>query len=657
MKKQETAPKTKSTVKTTTTTTAKKTSSKKPTKTTKKAKKSTAVDYNEKVVEVKNLKKHFIVGAGKNRLVVPAVDNVSFDIHRREAFGLVGESGCGKTTTGRTIIRLYKPTDGYVKLNGIKITAGIAGNKSRIKQIKQQAQVDIIRLYDDKNAKYEINEEYKKLIIQLNHEIVKIKKEKKRALRKANSPIEEYKKAKYELNSEHNLILNEIRYQTKMKREAILDETRDLAAIEYKKEMATAKNSFIKKEKGLKDSEALTKEEIKKRIASLKIEFEEEKSKIQARYDERKIQTAKEKPSKEEVRQALSELNETKKRHMELAKKDYEAKRSEIVIPEFRDVLEAKKAIIKKYNQELADKEAERKNLNLERKAKIQAIEKFIPTEKQKIAIENKRQAIIKERDEKIAVEQNEIKEAKNILRSPEIRNEARRMQMIFQDPISSLNPRMTVGDIIAEGLIIRGGFSKQEIQERVKEVLHLVGLSEDYITRYPHEFSGGQRQRIGVARALIMDPNFIIADEPISALDVSIRAQVINLLSELKAKLGLTILFIAHDLSVVRFLCDNIAVMYYGKIVEKAPTEELFAHPMHPYTKSLLSAIPQPDPDYEKGRVRIGYDPRQHNYLFEKPEMHEIAKNHWVYCNQTELEQIKKNYKNSKSAAKKEVK
>ena len=178
-----------------------------------------------------------------------------------------------------------------------------------------------------------------------------------------------------------------------------------------------------------------------------------------------------------------------------------------------------------------------------------------------------------------------------------------------------------------------------------VAEALEIVGLSPDYATRYPHEFSGGQRQRIGIARALIKNPSFIIADEPISSLDVSIRAQIINLLTDLKEELGLTILFIAHDLSVVRFFCDRIAVMYYGKIVELAPSNELFKNPMHPYTISLLSAIPQPDPDYEKGRKRINYDSSMHDYTVDKPELKEISEGHFVYANNKEFEIMKENY------------
>ncbi|NMA06052.1 MAG: ATP-binding cassette domain-containing protein [Acholeplasmataceae bacterium] len=222
----------------------------------------------------------------------------------------------------------------------------------------------------------------------------------------------------------------------------------------------------------------------------------------------------------------------------------------------------------------------------------------------------------------------------------------SQKMQMIFQDPISSLNPRMTVREIVGEGLIIGKKHTNEEITKRVEEVLELVGLSKDHAMRYPHEFSGGQRQRIGVARALIMEPNFIIADEPISALDVSIQAQVINLLQDLKKKLDLTILFIAHDLSVVRFFCDRIAVMYNGKIMELAESEELFRHPLHPYTKSLLSAIPVPDPDYEKDRKRLHYNPRMHDYRFDKPSLREIVEGHFVYVNDKEFEEMKKEYK-----------
>lgn len=211
---------------------------------------------------------------------------------------------------------------------------------------------------------------------------------------------------------------------------------------------------------------------------------------------------------------------------------------------------------------------------------------------------------------------------------------------MIFQDPIESLNPRMTVEEIIGEGLKVRGVTDKESIREMVVGILKKVGLTEEHATRYPHEFSGGQRQRIGVARAAIINPKLIIADEPVSALDVSIQAQVINLLNDLKEELGVAILFVAHDLSVVKYFSDRIGVMYYGKLVEVADGEELYKNPIHPYTKSLLSAIPQPNPITEKTRKAIDYNPVEaHDYSKEQPSMVEIEPGHFVYFSETEIE------------------
>ena len=203
-------------------------------------------------------------------------------------------------------------------------------------------------------------------------------------------------------------------------------------------------------------------------------------------------------------------------------------------------------------------------------------------------------------------------------------------IQMIFQDTMASLDGRMTVREIIAEGLRIRGIRDRKTIDEKVFSMMALVGLSREQAGRYPHEFSGGQRQRIGIARALILEPKLLIADEPVSALDVSIQAQVINLLGDLKEKLGLTVLFIAHDLSVVKYFSDRIGVMYMGKLVELAESEELFRNPLHPYTKSLLSAVPIPDPRREKSRVRIPYDPEEQDS--EDLEFREVSPGHWVF-------------------------
>ena len=222
-------------------------------------------------------------------------------------------------------------------------------------------------------------------------------------------------------------------------------------------------------------------------------------------------------------------------------------------------------------------------------------------------------------------------------------------IQMIFQDPIASLDPRMTVRDIIAEGLIIRGVKDKEFIDQQVYKILETVGLVQEHASRYPHEFSGGQRQRIGIARAVIMNPELIIADEPISALDVSIQAQVINLLNDLSQKMGLTIMFIAHDLAVVKYFSNRIAVMYFGKIVELGTSDELFAHPFHPYTRSLLSAIPLPDPITEKNRKRIVYNAMlDHDYSKEGPSMREVYPGHFVYCNTEECERYRQEYQES---------
>lgn len=210
---------------------------------------------------------------------------------------------------------------------------------------------------------------------------------------------------------------------------------------------------------------------------------------------------------------------------------------------------------------------------------------------------------------------------------------------MIFQDPIESLNPRMTIQEIVGEGLKIRGITDPDEVHERVVTMLNKVGLTAEHATRYPHEFSGGQRQRIGIARAIITEPKLIIADEPVSALDVSIQAQVINLLNDLKEEMGLTVLFIAHNLSVVKYFSDRIGVMYYGKLVEVAPDDELYSHPLHPYTRALLSAIPEPNPITERRRKRFDYVPeRDHDYSVEKPSMEEVTPGHFCYCSPSEL-------------------
>lgn len=214
--------------------------------------------------------------------------------------------------------------------------------------------------------------------------------------------------------------------------------------------------------------------------------------------------------------------------------------------------------------------------------------------------------------------------------------------QMIFQDPQASLNGRMKIRDIIAEGIDIHKlAKSKEEREAKVKELIDLVGLNEDHLSRYPHEFSGGQRQRIGIARALAVNPHFIVADEPISALDVSIQAQVVNLMQKLQHEQGLTYLFIAHDLSMVKYISDRIGVMHWGKLLEVGPADEIYHNPIHPYTKSLLSAIPEPDPERERKRQHLIYDSSIENDG-ENRQMYEIRPGHFVYATEAEA----KNYK-----------
>ena len=213
-----------------------------------------------------------------------------------------------------------------------------------------------------------------------------------------------------------------------------------------------------------------------------------------------------------------------------------------------------------------------------------------------------------------------------------------RRIQMIFQDPMASLNERAKVDYIVAEGIWADRSVSRQRRKELVDQALRDVGLLPEFASRFPHEFSGGQRQRIGIARALIMQPDFVIADEPISALDVSIRAQVLNLMRKLQIERKLTYLFISHDLSVMRFICDRIAVIHKGRLVELAGTEKLFKHPLHPYTRALLSAVPQPDPHAERAKVLTTYDPSVHDYSVDRPEWVEIEPEHFVLGNAPEL-------------------
>ena len=402
------------------------------------------IDNQEPLLRVEHLCQYFKSGNYENK----AVNDVSFDIKKGEVFGLVGESGCGKTTTGRSIIRIYDITSGSIYFKGQRICAGTRSYKDAIKAARKEL----------------------------------------KAL-KPGDPMSEQRRR--ELEESISLNRDEIR-----------------------------KAKFDHKNSDRVYAEKLVKE-------------------VKERY-EPQLKAAEGDPAK------LAELK-------------------------------------KKYKDEL--------------------------------------------------------RVAKNTKLITQI-------QMIFQDPIASLNPRMTVKEIISEGLVINGIRDQAYIDEKVYEILEMVGLVREHAGRYPHEFSGGQRQRIGIARSVIMKPDLLIADEPISALDVSIQAQVINLLNDLRDQLGLTILFIAHDLSVVKYFSDRIGVMYYGNMVELAPSEELFAHPMHPYTRSLLSAIPLPDPRAEKRRKRITYNAlAAHDYSVDKPTLREIIPGHFVHCNDAEEQAYRKEF------------
>ena len=399
---------------------------------------------NKKVLlKVEHLEQYFKLG----KKTLKAVDDVNFEIYEGEVFGLVGESGCGKTTTGRSIIKLYDITGGSIYFDGSRIAAGIN---------------------------------------------------------------------------------------------------------EYKEAIANAKNEYRK-------------------IAK-------------------------------DINQQLKTASEDEKVSLSNKLADAKSKCDDVVA---KNVEEIKKA---KYDHKNCDKEFAAHQVELVK-------EKYAP--------------LLENLDSKSDEEKAEIMEKYNeeirLAKKDRIMN---KMQMIFQDPIASLDPRMTVHDIIAEGLVVRGIRDKKFIDKEVYRVLELVGLVPEHASRYPHEFSGGQRQRIGIARAIILNPQLIIADEPISALDVSIQAQVINLLNELRDKMGLTTLFIAHDLSIVRFISDRIGVIYKGNIVEVADAEELFNFPLHPYTHSLISAIPIPDPRRERARAV----PEFSNTEFPRTgTLREVEKDHFV--------------------------
>jgi len=602
------------------------------------------IDYTEKVLQVKNLKKYFRVGSGRRKLMIPAVDDVTLDVYKREVFGVVGESGSGKTTLGRTIIKLYQPTDGTVILNNITISAGIQGYLEKIANIKRQLNEDILKLNPAKIKGIELKKEVKTKIEKLQFEKQELLKQKEQELKVISKLFDQYRADKYQITALMQIEIQKVIFDFNQKVMKTKQSLQNEALLKFNNEIKIANEKLSHKLSGLKDSAALDAKTIEERIAKLKADHETLIQQLKNSYEPQIQANASKLLTKAKVALMISQFTAEKTKALLVIKEKFQKDIASLVAPDKSKYEKELKEVTNRFAKKIDDTNKKINQLN----AKLKLDLTKLPISK--TISEN--QSKVKEQVQKLKTVANlnikelqaKIADAKRINGSKDTLKESQKMQMIFQDPISSLNPRMTVKEIISEGLVIQGNTSKKDIEKKVAEVLTLVGLSPEYASRYPHEFSGGQRQRIGVARALIMDPNVIIADEPISALDVSIRAQVINLLFTLREKLGLTILFIAHDLSVVRFFCDRIAVMYNGKVVEMASSEELFKNPLHPYTVSLLSAIPQPDPDYEKNRKRIHYNPRVHQYgPTNLPKLREVSKDHFVLLSDAELAQLNK--------------
>jgi len=604
------------------------------------------IDYSEKVLQVKNLKKYFRVGSGKRKLMIPAVDDVTLDVYKREVFGVVGESGSGKTTLGRTIIKLYQPTDGTVILNNVTISAGTQGYLEKIKSIKDKLNEDILSLNPSKIKEIELRKEATFKIELLEAEKNELKKQKEIELLSNSKQFDQFRADNYQLIALMNIDIQKVIFDFNQKVMKIKRGLQNEALLKFNNEVKIANDKLAHKMSGLKDSAALDNQTISNRVQELKSSHAKQLALIKSVYEPQIQANASTMLTKIQVNNQINQLTIEKNKQLLVIKASYSKQRLSLVEPNKALHQQSIKAIEDKFNKSFKTLDSKISIVKKELYKTIAALPKpetvFKKTAKSNTDV-HKLKVIA---DLKIKELHAKMSQARRVNASKDTLKESQKMQMIFQDPISSLNPRMTVKEIISEGLVIQGNLSKDSIEKKVEEVLTLVGLSREYASRYPHEFSGGQRQRIGVARALIMDPNVIIADEPISSLDVSIRAQIINLLFNLREKLGLTILFIAHDLSVVRFFCDRIAVMYNGKVVEMASSEELFKNPMHPYTVSLLSAIPQPDPDYEKNRKRVNYNPKQHQYNSSNlPTLKEISPNHLVLASEVEFETMKKSY------------
>ncbi len=556
------------------------------------------------LLKVEHLCQYFKMSPGRE---LKAVDDVSFDIKKGEVFGLVGESGCGKTTTGRSIIKLYDITSGNVWFKGQRICAGTRSYKEAIRAAKEEYAQERSRLRAEcKKACEESPERKKELLAQCRAAIA----EKKAAL---SAVVSEQKQkirlAKYDHKNCEKTYFERLKTEYAEKLKAANGDVNALSEEDKETYRSVINQPKIPKKVWFWTALAFVTMAVvllATCIAQYAV-FEQQYGDYQAvsaRVDSSDAQAG-------TTTVSFTVDNE------EDEPVDYQ-----VVLNYFDPALGVSTPEQTVRLRVYFSMSNPAENVLTEKPAATTALVLLI------CFLVAAAVAIV------IRFYVNERYNPSRLITQ---------IQMIFQDPIASLNPRMTVKDIIAEGLVIEGVKDKKYIEKQVYDVLELVGLVPEHAGRYPHEFSGGQRQRIGVARSVIMRPELIIADEPVSALDVSIQAQVINLLNDLRSKLGLTILFIAHDLSVVKYFSDRIGVMYFGKMVELAPSDELFEHPLHPYTKSLLSAIPLPDPAYEKTRKRFVYNPlAEHDYSQEQPTMQEVAPGHFVLCNTQELEKYR---------------
>lgn len=603
------------------------------------AKEKIEIDYAHKVLEIQDLQQHFKTGFGKRKIVNKAVDGVTFDIFKCESFGLVGESGCGKTTLGRTIIKLYKPTQGIIKLNGVNVGMGYQGNLNKIKALKREFRNEFIKHDVFKSQLKDLTDVAKSQKQEIKARITSLQLQGSQTFTSYQKQIDTLSQTIIDLKETHLTDVSELTFKTNQIISSLINTPEALERKNFNYKLVSEKNKCRKKVGAIKDSKGLDAAERNKQIKALENERDDRILQLTQEF-ELHLQSLKESDEQKNERESLvANLKIEKAIKIKKEKELYTEKKAALQL-ELR-ALKASK-VTKKYSSNILSNllslKVELKALEANYKTSVKQLRDAHKSNKGNFTVDLDAQDSVRVHYEYLIDKEKEvIKEAQRV-DSNKNDEQMNKMQMIFQDPIASLNPRMTVKEIIAEGLRIQGIKDDEIINDKVFEVLKIVGLVPEHAFRYPHEFSGGQRQRIGIARALIVNPDFIIADEPISALDVSIQAQIINLMNELKKTLGLTILFIAHDLSVVKYFCDRIAVMYYGKIVELASAEELFKNPLHPYTKSLLSAVPQPDPITERKRKRVAYSPSMHDYVNEGPVLLEVSKDHFVSANTKEL-------------------